>query len=123
MRLRLFRMGIEGKVAVANLSLVGLNMIVRLIAFPGGMVHGAPITMYPIALVLELMFAGLTFPIGFLAMCVTWEWGSGPVFAVATAICVPLNAYLWGYVAATIMGRRGAGRTAASSVEGTSVDS
>ncbi len=104
MRFRLFKMGIEGKVATANLGLVGLVLVAFLIRFPSGIVDHdmASKGMLVFASVLEVILAVFSFPVGWLSMLFIGV--SGP--PVTAVIFVPLNAYLWGYIVAAVVRRR-----------------
>lgn len=101
MRVRLSRVGIEGKVAVANLGLVGLVLAGRLIAFPDGLVDQGSTSegMLAFASILNVTLTVLSFPVGWLSLLFTGMHGP-PVTAV---IFVPLNAYLWGYIVAAVV--------------------
>ena len=99
MGFRLFRMGIEGKVAVINLGLFGLVLTAHLIAFPGAVINGdsTPKDMLLLACIL------LSVPVGWLSIQFSLTFG---VEALLTAVIfVPLNAYLWGYVVAAVIRR------------------
>jgi hypothetical protein len=94
MKLRLFRMGLEGKVAVANLSLLGCALIVMF--GPQAWMNEGSLAVAGVAYVVA---AVLTFPAGWMAAVY------GPpllVFAIG-AIMFPLNAYLWGYTVAAFV--------------------
>ena len=104
MRLRLYKMGLEGKVAVGNLLLLGLVLAAQIIAFPSGVIdvdRTSPSILRLVSLI-ELAEGILTFPLNVMIM-VTTPMSGPPITAV---IFVPLNAYLWGYVAAAIITRR-----------------
>ena len=103
MRFRLLRMGIEGKVAVANLALIGCALLVVLAS-----VHNRSEGWFAAGTVAYAVVAVLGFPAGWFAMLGETASGlSGPpmfVFMLG-AIFLPLNAYLWGYVVAAIVRR------------------
>ena len=115
MRLRLYKMEIEGKVAVANLGLVGLVLVVFLIA--DGVVNTDTTSegMLTFKFVLHAIIMVLTFPVGWLSNMCTGV--SGP--PVTAVIFVPLNAYLWGYIVAAVVRRRKSRRECAGSADDT----
>ena len=121
MRWRLFRMGIEGKVAFANLGLVGLALAAFLIAFPDGVVHHDSTSegMLAFASILQVMLAVLSFPVGWLSFLLDGMHGLG----VTAVIFVPLNAYLWGYIVAAVVKWRKSRPQGASSADDTSIRS
>lgn len=104
MQWRLFRMGIEGKVAVANLTLVGCALLVLANGNAGS---AAWCTAWQVA---RVGFAILSCPVGWLSM--PGETLDGPpIDLILYGIFLPLNAYLWGYVVAAVLAWRGNCRT------------
>ena len=99
MRLRLFRMGIEGKIAVANLALIGCALcVVRAsisIRSEGWRAASA---------VAEVAVAVLGFPVGWISV-LGGDTGGSEMVLILGAIFLPLNAYLWGYVVAAVVRR------------------
>lgn len=107
MRFRLFRMGIEGKVAVVNLGLFGLVLTAYLIAFPGGQidVDSTPKNMLRLASILWVAIIVLSFPVGWLSILLMFVTTDILLASFTVFIFVPLNAYLWGYVVAAVIRR------------------
>ena len=99
MRFRLFRMGIEGAIAVGNLSLLGIAMLVYLATSPpaGADYDSAGSGEFLVAYVMTRAVLVLTFPVGWLGWLVSY----GEL--LTAVIFVPLNAYLWGYTVAAIV--------------------
>ena len=99
MGFRLFRMGIEGKIAVANLALIGCALcVVRAsiyIRSEGWLAARA---------VAEVAVAVLGFPVGWIS-ALGGDTGGSPMVFILGAIFLPLNAYLWGYVVAAVVRR------------------
>ena len=97
MQFRLFKMGIESKVAVVNLTLLGCALVVMF----GALCRWTDEPWLAVAGLAYIATAILTFPVGWLVLLGI----SGPsvlVFALG-AIFFPLNAYLWGSVVAAII--------------------
>lgn len=102
MRVRLYKMRLEGWVAVGNLLLVGLALGTFLVAFPDLTVNVDTASPRMLALdsAINVALAILTFPVGWLSDLFRLGVSGPPITAV---IFVPLNAYLWGYVAAALI--------------------
>ena len=113
MRLRLFKMGTEGKVAVANLALMSAALLVFLITFPNAEVKydSASEGELLVARAVGIIVAVLAFPVGWVS-AILGGVSDPPVTAV---IFVPLNAYMWGYVVAAFLRWRKARRSQSSS--------
>ena len=101
-------MGLEAKVAVINLSLVACALLVLRLTLtgppqPSGLLVFAATSAYIVIVI-------LSFPVGWLSLLLAGG-AIGSVFMVFVLACIflPLNAYLWGYIAAAIVRRR-AGR-------------
>jgi len=105
MRLRLFKLGLEGKVAVTNLLLIGCALaVVRIgiaLGFPELDAHAQHELWATAGAIAWIMVVVLSFPVGWLSAVL----GSGDSFMVTilAAVFLPLNAYLWGYVVAAIV--------------------
>jgi len=95
MKWRLYRMEMEGKIAVCNLGLLLIVLLVFLATFPEAYVNHntATETEFLIADSVFVAAAILIFPVGWLSNAGMGVSGP-PVFCF---IFVPLNAYLWGY--------------------------
>ena len=96
MRFHLYKMTLEGKIAVANMLLIhAVVLVLRVSACPilcsGGPLPSATAT---------LALAALTFPVGWLSVLFADEFCGQPLLAV---VFVPLNAYFWGYVLAKLV--------------------
>jgi hypothetical protein len=119
MRFSLFKLRLEGIVAVINLGLVGVVLLTFLIAFPEGVVDQNTTSRNGLLLdsTLDVLLAILTFPVEWLTLPFTPMDGA-PFTAL---IFVPLNTYFWGYVTAAIVrrykARRGKGNTAPANPE------
>ena len=102
MRFRWFKMGIEGKVAVANLGLVGLVLVALLITFPDGVIRVDETSEGMLAFLdaIEVALMVLTFPVGWFPQVFSGMLHHPPM---TTVIFVPLNAYFWGYIVATLV--------------------
>ena len=99
MELRLYKMGPEAKVAVANLLLLDLLMVLmHLMAQPGEPPLDAVTP--PVLAALAL----LTFPVGWVAWAIE-VWLGPPPLPLSTPVFVILNAYFWGYAVAAIRRR------------------
>ena len=124
MQFRWFKMGIKGKVAVANLSLVGLVLVTLLIAFPPyGSTKGVRGEMRPLASVLNGTLMVLTFPVGW-CMCLFILFDNLlPGLRFGGVIPVLLNAYFWGAVVAAVMRRRKSRRNPTCSADDPTVRS
>ncbi len=112
MVLRLYKMSLQGAVAVCNLTLLGIALLVWIGTFPELVVNLARATETQLVVdrVLWTAVAVLTTPLGWLIpeICV------GPADALLAAmIVVPVNAYLWGWAIAALC-RRVKGRRPAS---------
>jgi hypothetical protein len=98
MRFRFFKLpGFEGRVAIANLLLIGFMLVTHLIAFPEIWVD-VDKTSPRMRMFDDVLFGVvivLAFPVGWLSMM--------DYHALASVIFLPLNAYLWGYAAAAII--------------------
>jgi hypothetical protein len=91
---RLWRLNIQGAVAVANMICV----VAALIA-----VRRVPLS-WPYHSSLEIAAVVLMFPLGVLAEILFNNLhGTMPV---ATIVAIPLNAYLWGAIGAKLFGHR-----------------
>lgn len=97
MGFRLFRMGIEGKVAVANLALIGCALVVILLNGPGG-----TDVWYSAGGIAYLAVAVLGFPVGWISIIFASVHEPGPGLLFLGPIFLPLNAYVWGYTVAAI---------------------
>ncbi len=103
--MRLFRKGLEANVAVINLALVACALLVLRLTLacdppPSGLVVSAAACAYIMVLI-------LSFPVGWLSVLLAGgEIGSVFMVFVLACIFLPLNAYLWGYIAAVIVRRR-----------------
>lgn len=96
MKLRLFRMGIVGKVAVANLWAVGIALLVGYLG--RGSQSGGWATAADIAQIAVIV---LSFPVGWIA--ILHPVGGPTIFDLVLLVtCLPLNAYFWGYAVATL---------------------
>lgn len=104
MQLRLFKMSLEGKVAVANLALVGLALLAYRITCPRNDVELFCSSKEMLAFVhaMEVMIVIFSFPVGWSSLLQPGV--SGP--PITAPIFVPLNAYFWGYLVAAIVRRR-----------------
>ena len=98
MRLRLYRMSLMGLVACTNLGALCIVVSVFLLMFPDGSVHVDRATRFELAMSDLLRLAGfaLTCPLGWLGQMFCRGMHSISPVVVVT---VPLNAYLWGWVA------------------------
>ena len=117
MRLRLWRMDTEGKIAVGNLGLTAIAILVVLLITTLSDGHPGPTaSMFRVVGVFAL--AVLSFPVGWLGVL----FGTcAPLGGFALIIFIPLNAYLWGYVAASI--QRSSNARKAAKLKRTSGDS
>lgn len=105
MRVNLSKPRLHGVVAIINLALIGMILLTFLVAFPGGVVDQDTTSRNGLLLAstLEILLAVLSFPLGWLSLL--FRAGvSGPPWAAV--IFVPLNAYLWGYIAAAVVNWR-----------------
>jgi len=92
----LYKMTLEGKIAVANMLLFhAVVFVFRVLPCPtvysGGPLPSATAT---------LAIAATTFPVGWLSVLFADEFYGQPLLAV---VFVPLNAYFWGYVLAKLV--------------------
>jgi hypothetical protein len=102
MQIRLFKMGIEGKVAVANLVLLGLALAVLRVAFPEEVARETTSTgEVALAYGLGITIAVLSFPVGWLSLLFSTTHGH-EIEIIAAMVYFPLNAYLWGYIVAAV---------------------
>ena len=104
MRWHLYKMSLEGAIAVANLVLIGIILAVFMAAFPEGVVYHDRATKAELMLayILEVALIVLAFPVGWASALL--DGGTLPQLTLMLAIVfVPLNAYLWGYVGAAIV--------------------
>lgn len=99
MRLNLYRMKLEGWIAVANLCLIGVALLAFRMTFPRSSVNTATASQHELMLAsgVEITVVVLSFPVGWLS-CL----GSA-VSPLLTVVFVPLNAYVWGYSLAALI--------------------
>ncbi len=104
MKLRLYKMGIEGAVAVVNLSLIGVALVAFRVAFPKGFIdhNAASATRLLVADLVWFAVHVLSFPVGWLGYLLD---GSDH-WLLTAPIYIPLNAYVWGYTVAAIRRKR-----------------
>lgn len=103
MQFHLYKMTLQGRIAVAILALIGLSMATYLVLFPKGYVTGND-WRHQVMAVLGVMSAILScFPIGWLG----WMLGDGGFIEgiVIIGLFMILNAYLWAYTIAAIVRR------------------
>ena len=95
MSFRFFKMGFEGKVAVANLASVGACLLVILLE-----AHLQSDAWRSAGAVAEKLMVVLAFPVGWLSFLASTVSGPPLMEYVLLTIFLPLNAFLWGYTAA-----------------------
>jgi hypothetical protein len=103
------RMSLAGRIAVANLSIIGLVLLTFRIAFPCGPLFDGSVCGWRLlfALALEVIYGVMSFPLGWLSI----DWilnapgGSYTLPGFSSLISVPANAYLWGYIGSVIVRR------------------
>lgn len=102
-RFRLYRMSLEGKIAVANLILIGLLIVIYVMVFPNADIdwyNTTPLQSF-LKKTLEVVISALAFPVGWFSYVI--DPPSGP--SLAAVLFVPLNAYLWGHTLAAVYRR------------------
>jgi hypothetical protein len=100
-RFRIYKMSLEGKIAVANMLLI----IAVFLVFPRTIYFLVPynITVMP-DLDGVLALAALTSPVGWLGRFLLDKFCDQPLLAVVLVVVfVVLNAYFWGYVLAKLV--------------------
>ncbi len=102
MPLRLYKMGIEGKVAVINLALIGcaLAVILHTVDINPFFMDARWVIAREAA---TIAIAVLGFPMGWIAVLGLSTNGPDETVFVLLMIFLPLNAYVWGYVVGAIV--------------------
>ncbi len=96
MGFHLYKMTLQGKIAVANLTVMGLAMLI--------LEHGHGAWQRQISDVLETIVIVMMFPFGgFGFMCAAGNMSIGMIAGVCATVI--LNAYFWGYVVDAIVRR------------------
>lgn len=98
MQFRLYKMGIEGKVAVANMALINCALAVILYH-----VHIQSEGSRAAAEIASGAMIVLGFPVGGISLIGSSMHGPDVMFFTLLAIFLPLNAYVWGYTVAAIV--------------------
>ena len=95
-RFTLYKMTMQGKIAVFNLVAVGIVLLALMILSPPGESNGAEIVPWKetIGSILGFVLVILVFPLGWLIA--PFLLAEGP--CVGPIILFPLNAYLWGHL-------------------------
>ena len=89
---------LEGAIALGNLVLLGIAMILLAKMSPGKLGTATQGELI-IAHIARVAIAVLAFPLGWIRMLFTGDGAQ----TIASVICVPLNAYLWGYAGAALV--------------------
>ncbi len=100
MPFRLYKMGLEAKVAVANMTLVNCALVMILFSL-----YIESEGWQAAANVARIGIAVLGFPVGWISLLCVTSGGPDVMSFALLAICLTLNAYVWGKVMAAIVRR------------------
>ena len=98
MPFHLYKMRLSAKVAVANMWMICIALLVIIISM-----HFEPEGWRPVYNIALIAVIVLSSPVG-CAFMVCAPMGPSIMFIILPAILIPLNAYLWGYLAEAFVG-------------------
>lgn len=106
MAFHLYKMTLQGKIAMANLTAIGLAAVSFLLIYPKGLYSDAMMAHRQWADFFIVVVMVVSFPVGWVGGFLGDSFCCLGGHIIDFPLSVPLNAYLWGYVGEALARRR-----------------